>query len=271
MTTRTKHPTTTLSGEFYLTAIKPSIAIHSRKDEERTTFNKELFIWKNLTASLPLVRILQPDFYVIYRFGASCAPIYQQNLNLDLGVEDIRFESLIKNIDAVDYHHIQRLDGVISQFAFDCRLQPFDYICSVICHWHGPDGSHRYIMRKSTVLHCDARGIPAYGIMAFHDVSALVSAIKPNNSDVTFKPEKASLSHELMRRIKTVCPKSIEITIREREIIKCLYQGMSSKEIASMLFISKATVDTHRQNMIRKWEVPNTAGLLKRAVEKGVL
>lgn len=271
MTTRTKYPTTSVSREFHLSVTKPSIPAHSWEDEERTIINKDLFSWKCLTASLPLVHILQPDYYVIYRFGTSGTPVYQQNLNLDLGTADIRYESLMKNMDAVDYHHMRRLDHVVSQFALECRLQPFDYICSVISHWQGPDGTHRYLMRKSTVLHCDARGIPAYGIMAFQDVTALVSAIKPHNADVTFKPEKASLSYELVKRIKAVCPKCVEITNREREIMKCLFQGMSSKEIASVLFISKATVDTHRQNMIRKWEVPNTAGLLKRAVEEGVV
>ncbi len=46
---------------------------------------------------------------------------------------------------------------------------------------------------------------------------------------------------------------------------------MSSKEIANALCISKATVDTHRQNIIHKWEVTNTAGLMKRAVEGGCI
>lgn len=271
MTTRTKTATASTINEMYLSVLQQSVTVHLWKDSEQGILNKDHFNWKYLASRLPMVHILQPDYYVIYRFGAPGTPVYQQNLTLDLGTEDIRFESLVKNMDVVDYQHMQRVDRVLSQFALECRLQPFDYICSVISQWNGPDGNHRYFMRKSTVLHCDAKGIPAYGIMAFHDVTALVSAIKPHNADVTFKPEKAGLCYELVKRIKAVRPKCVEITNREKEIIKCLYQGMSSKEIASMLFISKATVDTHRQNLIRKWDVPNTAGLMKQAVEKGMI
>jgi DNA-binding NarL/FixJ family response regulator len=99
----------------------------------------------------------------------------------------------------------------------------------------------------------------------------MVSAIKSNNVDVTFHPDKANLCYELCKRIKAVQPKQTGITGREKEIVRCLCKGMSSKEIAAALYISKATVDTHRQNLIHKWEVTNTAALLQRAMEEGCI
>ncbi len=238
---------------------------------EPSMVNKDVFHWGHLTTVNPLVRMLQPDYFMVFRFSSPNTPVYQQNLHLDLGPVEVKYETLLQSMISSDHHHVQRIDRVINQFLMECRLEPFDFICSIICRWDGQDSSVRYFMRKTSVLQCDARGLPCYGIMAFQDVTALVSAIKPYNVDVTFMPEKANLCYELSKRIKEAHPKSILITVREKEIIRCLYRGMSSKEIAGALYISKATVDTHRQNLIRKWEVPNTAAILKRAMEEGIV
>ncbi|MBR6031027.1 MAG: helix-turn-helix transcriptional regulator [Bacteroidaceae bacterium] len=51
------------------------------------------------------------------------------------------------------------------------------------------------------------------------------------------------------------------ISEREKEIIVCLVQGMSNKEIANRLFISVNTVMTHRRNISRKLQIHSLAGL----------
>ena len=48
---------------------------------------------------------------------------------------------------------------------------------------------------------------------------------------------------------------------REKEIIVCVVQGMSNKEIADHLFISTNTVTTHRRNIARKLQIHSPAGL----------
>ena len=238
---------------------------------EPTGISSEMFKWENLAPSSPSVHMLQPDYYAVFHFASSATPVYQQNLRLDLGQVEVRYESIVRNMHSGDLSHLKKIDHVMDQFTMECRLQPFDYICSVITRWNSPEAGQRYFMRKTTVLQCDAQGLPSYGLMTIQDITAMVSAIKPKNADVTFMPEKANLSYELVRRINAAIPKPCSLTIREKEIVQCLYKGMSSKEIASHLFISKSTVDTHRQNLIRKWEVTNTAGLLMRAMEEGCI
>ncbi|MCL4116884.1 UNVERIFIED_CONTAM: hypothetical protein GTU68_060635 [Idotea baltica] len=61
------------------------------------------------------------------------------------------------------------------------------------------------------------------------------------------------------------------LTTREQEILRLVAQEYSSKEIASKLFISNYTVITHRQNLMLKLAVKNTAGLVRRGFEVGVL
>jgi len=61
------------------------------------------------------------------------------------------------------------------------------------------------------------------------------------------------------------------ITTREQEILKLVAYEYSSKEIADKLYISNYTVISHRQNLMMKLNVKNTAGLVRRGFEVGVL
>lgn len=65
--------------------------------------------------------------------------------------------------------------------------------------------------------------------------------------------------------------KEIPLTKREIEILKQIAEGHSNQEIANLLFISYNTVDTHRKNIMHKLSIKNTAGLVRYAIEKGLI
>ena len=70
---------------------------------------------------------------------------------------------------------------------------------------------------------------------------------------------------------KAVNTRKSGLTKRELEVLKMIAQEMTNDEIAKSLFISKRTVDTHRQNLLNKLNVKNTAGLIKAAYEFNLL
>ncbi|MDE3185089.1 MAG: response regulator transcription factor [Bacteroidota bacterium] len=55
------------------------------------------------------------------------------------------------------------------------------------------------------------------------------------------------------------------LSTRETEVLRMIAMEMTNDEIAQKLFLSKRTIDTHRQNLINKLNVKNTAGLVKAA------
>jgi DNA-binding NarL/FixJ family response regulator len=57
------------------------------------------------------------------------------------------------------------------------------------------------------------------------------------------------------------------ITDREQQILKLIVEGYTDQQIAETLFLSDKTVSTHRKNMLAKLQVPNTAALVKFAME----
>ena len=61
------------------------------------------------------------------------------------------------------------------------------------------------------------------------------------------------------------------ITRREKEILALIADGMTNPQIAEKLFISLNTVDTHRKNLLAKFETNNSAALIKLATKAGLI
>lgn len=60
------------------------------------------------------------------------------------------------------------------------------------------------------------------------------------------------------------------LTDRERDVLRLLVRGLSSKEIGSTLDISARTVETHRANLMRKLGVRSVALLTQLAIREGL-
>jgi DNA-binding NarL/FixJ family response regulator len=61
------------------------------------------------------------------------------------------------------------------------------------------------------------------------------------------------------------------LTRREVEVLKLIADGLTNQEIAEKLFISSWTVDSHRKNLLLKFNAKNTAILVKTAVTRGII
>jgi DNA-binding NarL/FixJ family response regulator len=61
------------------------------------------------------------------------------------------------------------------------------------------------------------------------------------------------------------------LTTREREIIRLISEGNSSKEVASKLGISVKTADTHRANIMRKLQVHTVSELVRYALRNQII
>lgn len=61
------------------------------------------------------------------------------------------------------------------------------------------------------------------------------------------------------------------ITRREKEILKLIVEENTNQDIAGKLFLSLRTVENHRNNLLQKLQVKNTAGLVKVAIQEGLI
>lgn len=90
----------------------------------------------------------------------------------------------------------------------------------------------------------------------------LIDAIESvMNGEVFMSNEVA---HILKKREDSKIP---VITRREKEVLGLIADGLTNNAIAEKLFISTTTVDTHRKSLLAKFEVKNTATLIRLAVQ----
>ncbi len=102
----------------------------------------------------------------------------------------------------------------------------------------------------------------------------LMSAIRiVRQGDVYIYPSLARLLvKDFLHRSETSAPETREeLTGREQEVLTCIAEGYSNREIAEALFISVKTVDRHRENIMRKLQLHNRVELVKYAIEKGLI
>lgn len=141
-----------------------------------------------------------------------------------------------------------------------------------------PDKSGIDLCKEVKLAYPDIRVI---GLSSFNQQSYIEKMLKNGASGYVLK--NAS-KEELLRAIKTVLEgdtflsseatitmekdensKIPIITRREKEVLLLIAEGMTNSEIATKLFISTTTVDTHRKNLLAKFEAKNTAVLVKLA------
>lgn len=63
----------------------------------------------------------------------------------------------------------------------------------------------------------------------------------------------------------------IELSEREKEVLFGIQNELSTKEIATKLFLSEKTIEAYRSNLLLKFGVKNVAGLVKQAILHGFI
>ncbi|GAA5038109.1 DNA-binding response regulator [Marivirga lumbricoides] len=131
-------------------------------------------------------------------------------------------------------------------------------------------------------------------ILSTHNDSAMISKCIKNNVDGYLL--KNAEKKELLKALKTIYDgekyfaeevktefmnqtfyqkkdryNTIQLSRREKEVLKYITLEYTTQEISDKLFISQNTVNTHRKNLLSKLNSKNTAGLVKYAMENRLL
>lgn len=61
------------------------------------------------------------------------------------------------------------------------------------------------------------------------------------------------------------------LTIREREVVRLIAEGKSSKDVGDVLEMSVKTVETHRANVMRKLQVHSVSELVRYAIRNSII
>lgn len=113
------------------------------------------------------------------------------------------------------------------------------------------------------------RNLFTFGINGFvfkdNDPKELLTAIDHITQNGKYIP------NEIQAILDNTEEENAELTRREIEIVQRIAKGESNKEIAANLFLSDATVKTHRKNIMFKLGLGNTADLVRYAMENKLI
>jgi len=124
---------------------------------------------------------------------------------------------------------------------------------------------------KQYLCHALSSGADGYVLKEDSDTELLIAINRALNNDIFISPvlaEGFSEEEILACREKKSVP-SDSLTPRERQVLKLVAEGNTSKDIAEMLSISTRTVEHHRANLLKKLGIKSTADLIKYAIRKG--
>lgn len=109
-------------------------------------------------------------------------------------------------------------------------------------------------------------------ILKNSDGKVLRDAILAASRGESYFPNEVSdaVLHSIMKNKPASHNTPTSLTSREVEVLKLISYGLTTAKIAEKLFISKRTVDTHRNNLLSKLNLSNTAGLVRYAIENNL-
>ena len=127
---------------------------------------------------------------------------------------------------------------------------------------------HQNALYARRALDAGARGYVAKSSAA----EELVLAVRAAAAGRTFVSSAiaADLKSDLRGEPGKSSDPARSLTLRQREILRLLVDGLSAKQIARQLEISPRTVEFHKYSMMQTLDISNTAGLIRFAVESGL-
>lgn len=130
------------------------------------------------------------------------------------------------------------------------------------------DGEYLNLLEQINILEFDHKG---RGMLFLGNIIKLENNdMIPLRASATLIREKG-LSKTLFSRLYPTSANRNHISRREKSILKELGTGKTSREIASKLFISPHTVDTHRRNLLKKLKCRSVVELVRFAMVNGLL
>jgi len=97
----------------------------------------------------------------------------------------------------------------------------------------------------------------------------LVRAIREVSRDMTYLSPRVSRTVVQAYLAKSNVPDPL--TLREREVLRLVAEGKTTKEVAALLGISVKTAEAHRIRVMKKLETHNTASTVRYAIRQGLI
>lgn len=189
------------------------------------------------------------------------------NRVLNYAPEDFTARLFLKSIHPEDLMNLVDFEEEVYQFQKTLPLQKLTkYKIRYNFRLKSREGNYMEVLHQSLPVQVNSRGEVVRNLVIHTDISSIKSVHDMKLSFIGLEGEPSYLN---------VIPETQErkedklLSCRETEIVNLLIQGFNSREIAEKLFISPATVSTHRKNIHAKAGTSSVVELMLKAKRKG--
>jgi len=209
------------------------------------------------------INVLLVDDHPIVRKGVSSSLSKHANIRIAAeaadGKEAIRLAREVKPDVVLMDMDMPQMDGLAVTQTLRAEM-PRVKIVILSMHRH-----------TDTILRTLQSGASGY-VLKDAQPEQLMQAIETVHGGGTFySPDIASVVISQLVHGGGEGPSTMNITNREREVLICIAEGLSNKEIAMRLGVGVRTVETHRERIMRKLNIHSVAGLTRFAIANGLI
>lgn len=205
--------------------------------------------------------------------------LISKSMRLMLGYEPSYF--LDGGLSAVFENYEQTHFRLFNQEIFPDRLEvlrniPFaeysNYIFTYNFRYRSRSGEYINLLQRNCFIKSDASGNPllSFGVITnvnhYKSESPVIQVVEKINPEGFFDE-----ANTVFKKSYYLNNEDKIFTRREKELLKWIAEGLTTKEIASKLFISEHTVIAHKRNMMTKSNSGNTTELVSFAVKNQLL
>jgi DNA-binding CsgD family transcriptional regulator len=210
-----------------------------------------------------------PYFFFIYYLPEQKIEFTSGGIKEVLDLEPSKFglPYIIENIHPDDTPHFLRFENTLVSFL--AKLPPekltkykvrYDYRLRDV------HGNYKRILHQLMTIQCDSEGAVIRTFGVFTDISHIK---KETSMELNVIGMDGEPSFYNIREDCSYTDYDSPLSDREKEILTCMGQGMSSKNISEALDISKNTVDNHRKRILEKTNSESSAQALVLAIKSG--
>ena len=214
------------------------------------------------------IEIVKPDFIAIFNLRKSEPIIFSQNYNLEFTKG--RDETIYEIINCIDENQIEMI-RLSDEKMMTFIMNNIDNLKNTVFELNFTarliENQPRSLVRRISFVARDENQQDYICFNALKDMSDLHGISKMPKINIRCSDyennEFVEKLNQLKKKLNDILKKNINLTNREQEILNLIADGKTSQEIADTLFISIFTVNTHRQNLLKKFNVNNTNALIK--------
>jgi DNA-binding CsgD family transcriptional regulator len=208
-------------------------------------------------------------YYFIFNLPGSAIQYASPEVKTVLGYDPAQISTgfFLDKIHPEDQHWFLNYEQKTAEFFLTLPLDKiYKYKTRYDYRVRQANGNYLRILQQIAILNHSENGAVLNSLIVHTDISHLKQEGRPVLSFIGMEGEPSYIDVDVEKAFK---PSAEVVTRREKSIIRLLIEGQSSKAIAEQLFLSKQTIDTHRKNMLKKFNVKNTNELVALAIQKG--